>query len=270
MDVSSIAGLILAIMGLVILMYFEHLSPGVFIAPSAFAIIFGGTIGATMLNHSAEQLKKVGVMTKLAFTEVKFEATELIEVIVSLAEKARREGVISLEEDIEQLADPFLKNGLQLVVDGTAPEVTKSIMETQLSIIDTRHTELLGVWTTAGGYAPTMGIIGTVMGVIHVLHTAGEAAAGGGAVNIGELAGGIALAFLATFFGIFSANVIFLPIGGKLKVKHEAEMMYRQMTIDGILAIEHGENPAIVKIRLLAYLPPDEAKKIEKKTDKEG
>ena len=155
------------------------------------------------------------------------------------------------------------------MVDGTAPEVTKGIMETQLEIIELRHAEYMGVWTTAGGYAPTMGIIGTVMGVIHVLHKAGEAAEGGGAVNIGELAGGIALAFLATFFGIFSANVVFLPIGGKLKVKHEKEMLYRRMTIDGILSIEHGENPAIVKLRLLAYLPPDEAKKLEKKVDKE-
>ncbi len=270
MDISSIAGLIIALAGLGILMAIEGLSIGLFVAPSAIAIIFGGTIGATMLNHTPEQLKKVVVMTKIAFTMIKFEPTELIEVIVSLAEKARREGVISLEEDIEQLADPFLKNGLQLVVDGTAPEVTKSIMETQLEIIETRHAEYMGVWTTAGGYAPTMGIIGTVMGVIHVLHKAGEASATGAAVDIGELAGGIALAFLATFFGIFSANVVFLPIGGKLKAKHEAEMLYRRMTIDGILAIEHGENPAIVKIRLLAYLPPDEAKKIEKKVDKEG
>lgn len=265
MDFSSVGGLGLALIGLYVCLTMEHMHLSALVAPSAFAIIFGGTIGATVLNHKMEEIKKVGVMMKLAFTEVKFEPTALIEVIVSLAEKARREGVISLEEDIEQLSDTFLKNGLQLVVDGTAPEVTKSIMETQLEIIDDRHNHLGAVWTTAGGYAPTMGIIGTVMGVVHVLGGLEES---GGDVN--KLAGGIALAFIATFYGIFSANVFFLPVGGKLKSKHEAEMLYRRMTIDGIIAIEHGENPAIVKIRLLAYLPPEEAKKLEKKTDKEG
>lgn len=265
MDLSSVIGLSTAVIGLIGLMILEHVHFGVLWAPSAYFIIFGGTLGATILNHTTEEVSKVGKMLKIAFTEIKFEPTELIEVIVSLAEKARREGVISLEEDIEQLADAFLKEGLQLVVDGTAPEITKSIMETHMEIIDDRHTHLGAIWTTAGGYAPTMGIIGTVMGVIHVL--AGIESAGG---EIGPLAAGIALAFLATFFGIFSANVFFLPIGGKLKAKHEKEMMYRRMTIDGILAIEHGENPAIVKIKLTAYLPPEEAKKLEKKVDKEG
>jgi len=265
-DISSIAGLAIALVSLLIMMHMEGLHIlEVLWAPSAFVIIFGGTIGATLLNHKTEEVKKFGAMLSIAFKEIKFEPTELIEVIVSLAEKARREGVISLEEDIEQLADTFLKNGLQLVVDGTAPEVTKSIMETQLNIIEERHNHYMAIWTTAGGYAPTMGIIGTVMGTVHVL--GGIEESGG---DVGKLAAGIALAFLATFFGIFSANVFFLPIGGKLKAKHEAEMLYRQMTIDGILAIEHGENPAIVKIRLLAYLPPEEAKKIEKKVDKEG
>ena len=266
MDISSVAGLAIAIIGLVIMMKMEGLHiMHVLYAPSAWAIIFGGTIGATLLNHKTEEVKKAWTMVKIAFTDIRFEPTELIEVVVSLAEKARREGVISLEEDIEQLADAFLKNGLQLVVDGTAPEVTKSIMETQLEIIDDRHNHMGAIWTTAGGYAPTMGIIGTVMGTVHVL--GGIEESGG---DVGKLASGIALAFLATFFGIFSANVFFLPIGGKLKSKHESEMLYRRMTIDGILAIEHGENPAIVKIRLLAYLPPDEAKKLEKKVEKEG
>ncbi|MBI4178864.1 motility protein A [bacterium] len=265
MDIASIGGFGLAIISLFVLMHLEHVHFAVLWSPSAYAIIFGGTIGATVFNHTMHELSKVPVMMKIAFTEVKFEATSLIEVIVSLAEKARREGVISLEEDIEQLSDTFLKNGLQLVVDGTAPEVTKSIMETQLNIIDDRHNHLMAIWTTSGGFAPTMGIIGTVMGVVHVL--GGIEESGG---DIGKLASGIALAFMATFFGIFSANVFFLPLGGKLKAKHEAEMLYRQMTIDGILAIEHGENPAIVKIRLLAYLPPEDQKKLEKKADKEG
>ncbi len=252
MDLTTILGLTIGIGALLVSVILEggHLS-GLISVP-AFVIIFGGTIGATAIGFTMEELKTVPTLIKIAFKDEKHDLSSLIATLVGFAEKARREGLLALEEDLNAIEDKFLKNGTQWLFAGTDAELVRSIMETELAFIQERHHKGASIFDAAGGYAPTMGIIGTVMGLVHVL---------GNLTDTESLGPAIATAFLATLYGIFSANILFLPIAGKLKNRSAHQVLVYEVTLEGILSVQAGDNPRIVEEKLEAFLPPTKRKK---------
>lgn len=247
MDITTLLGLIVGIGGLLIAVLLEggHLSS--LISLPAFVMIAGGTLGATAIGFTMEELKNIPVLLRIAFREESHDIGQLISTLVGFAEKARREGLLALEEDLAVLEDKFLRKGMQLVIDGTDAELVRSIMETELAFIQERHHKGASIFEAAGGYAPTMGIIGTVMGLVHVL---------GNLKDTDSLGPAIATAFLATLYGIFSANIFFLPIAGKLKNRSSHQVLVYEVTLEGILSVQAGDNPRIVEEKLEAFLPP--------------
>jgi chemotaxis protein MotA len=250
MDIATISGLILALTTLTVVLIMDGGSPAeLFAHPSAIILIFGGSLGATIITSPLQTVLKLPQYILQAFTTNKFDAKETIELLTKMADKARREGLLALEDDSKKITDKFLKKGIMMVVDGVDPEQVAAIMETTIEQMRTRHKRGIGFFSAAGGYAPTFGIIGTVMGLINVLKQLDNPSA------LGE---SIAAAFLATLWGLLTANLIYLPIGGKIKAKSEEEARSRYMQLEGILAIQAGENPRIVRDKLTAFLPPSE------------
>ncbi len=191
-----------------------------------------------------------GVIMK-AFFGGKYSAKSAIDQIAVMADKARREGLLALEEESKNIEDDFLRKGIMMVVDGTEPEQVRNILELDIRHMQERHAVRYGIFNTAGGFSPTFGIIGTVMGLISVLKSLSDP---------DSLAKSIAAAFLATLWGLMSANLIFLPLGGKLANKSHEEVAYRHMLLEGILSLQAGENPRLIRDKLLAFLPPKERK----------
>lgn len=252
MDIATIAGLILATTVIVVAMILDGGSPAeLFSSPAAMIIIIGGSLGATMVTSSLKAVMNLPKVIAQAFTTRNFDAKATIELLVKLADKARREGLLGLEEDSKKIKDKFLQKGIMMVVDGVDPEQVKAILETTVEQMRSRHKQGIGFFTSAGGFAPTFGILGTVMGLISVLKQLDNPSA------LGE---SIASAFLATLWGLLTANVIYLPIAGKLKAKSEEEARNRYMQLEGILSIQAGENPRIVGDKLNAFLSPGDVK----------
>lgn len=218
---------------------------------NAAILIFGGTLGATMTSVSLNQFVGMFKYLRIALFGKSEDPLLAIETLVELASVARREGILALEEQMTGFSDPFLQSGIQLVVDGVDPELVKSMLETEIMFIEERHESAAGVFETAGGYAPTMGIIGTVMGLVHVL---------GNLKDVNALGPQIATAFTATLYGVASANIFWLPIGNKLKKRNKAEMLLREIMVEGILSIQAGENPKILDQKLKTFLAPSARK----------
>jgi len=214
--------------------------------PSALLIVFGGTIGATVVSFPGSVLKTTGTALKIAFKETKRDPLQTIDEIVEMATIARREGVLALEQRAQEHPNPFLKDGLFMVVDGTDPELTRQILELEMDAIEHKTNNMAKIFETAGGYAPTMGIIGTVMGLIHVL--------GSLSGDPGMLAPAIAVAFCATLYGVMSANVIYLPIGSKIKIRGKEQISEMELMLEGILALQAGENPQLIKKKLNSFV----------------
>lgn len=267
MNKGTIVGLILAI-GSVVLsgaMELNHLNPeGIspFLKPSAILIIFGATAGATMCNVSWELFMRLPKLISISMKEPHYSAKEIVPTFVSFSEKARKEGLLALEEDIEQTPDQFLKKGLQLVVDGVDPEVVRGVLESEIDNTKARHKEGADMFTALGGYAPTMGIVGTVLGLIAALTMASQGA------DPNKVVGAIATAFIATFYGIGAANLVFLPMGGKLTQLDHEEAQYRELVSFGIISIMSGDNPRIVQEKLSVFLREKDRFDLEQK-DKE-
>ncbi|MBP2642427.1 MAG: chemotaxis protein MotA [Firmicutes bacterium] len=253
MDFVTALGLIIGIGALLVGVLVEggHLSS--LVSLPAFIIIFGGTFGATAIGFTLKDLKNIPKLLRIAFFEEDIDTSSLIKRLVSFAETARREGLLALEDDLSLVEDKFLRKGMQLVIDGTDAELVRNIMETELAFIQERHQKCASIFDAAGGYAPTMGIIGTVMGLVHVL---------GNLKDTDALGPAIATAFLATLYGIFSANIFFLPISAKLKNRSAAQIVVYEIALEGILSVQAGDNPRIVEEKLEAFLAPsDRAKK---------
>ncbi len=251
MDLTTVLGLIIGIGALLAAVLLEGGHLASLISLPAFVMIAGGTIGATAIGFTLEELRSVPTLLRIAFREEHHDVSSLIATLVSFAEKARREGLLALEDDLSTIDDKFLKKGMQLVIDGTDAELVRSIMETELAFIQERHHKGASIFDAAGGYAPTMGIIGTVMGLVHVL---------GNLSDTDSLGPAIATAFLATLYGIFSANILFLPIAGKLKNRSAHQVLIYEVTLEGILSVQAGDNPRIVEEKLEAFLAPKQRK----------
>lgn len=255
MDLGTIVGLALAVGAILISAVLEashggHLSfeaLGRLLNLPAALIVFGGTLGATMTCFRLRDFLNLGKFIGIATKENKLDMYELINEMVRYAEAARKEGLLKLEELVATVKNDFLKKGIQLIVDGTDPSLVREILEIETSYMEERHKIGILMFQQAGGFAPTMGIIGTVMGLVNVLANLSDTASLGPAIST---------AFIATFYGVFSANVFWLPIAQKLKVSSQEEAAARQIMIEGILSIQAGEHPRVIGEKLMSFLPP--------------
>lgn len=247
MDITTLLGLIIGVGALIGGFVEEGGTIGALFSVTAGLIVFGGTLGAVAIGTPLEQIKELPKTLKVAFTFKPKDPMDTITELVSLATTARREGILALEEKIETYDDEFFKNGIRLVVDGVDPDLVRSMLETELAFIEARHEKGVQPFEQAGGFAPTMGIIGTVMGLVHVL---------GNLSDVSNLGPQIATAFIATLYGVASANVIYLPLATKLKNRTKQEVLIRELMIEGILSIQAGENPNILGQKLKAFLAP--------------
>ncbi len=255
MDIATIVGLIAGLGTIVLVLSMDGGSiVELFAHPSAIILIIGGSLSATIITTPLKIVVQLPKYLIQAFTTKKFDARETIELLTRLADRARREGLLALEEDSKKISDKFLQKGIMMVVDGVDSEQVEAILDTNIEQMKSRHKAGAGFFAAAGGYAPTFGIIGTVMGLISVLKQLDNPSA------LGE---SIAAAFLATLWGLLTANLIYLPISGKLKAKSEEETRNRYMQLEGILSIQAGENPRIVRDKLNAFLAPSEIKNVD-------
>lgn len=247
MDIATIIGLALGFGAVIGGMVMEGGNPmALFNIPSIIIVMGGTTATAFIAFPLARVIGLVGVLMN-AFFERGHDPRHTADVLVAMAEQSRREGLLSLEGKAQTVTDPFIKKGLLLMIDGTDPERLRSIMEIELAAREERHEAGIAVLEALGGFAPTLGIIGTVLGLINVLSNLSDSA---------ELGAKIAGAFIATFYGVFSANIFFLPMAGKLKTRMKHEAHVGEMSLEGVLAIQAGENPRIVREKLDGFLAP--------------
>jgi chemotaxis protein MotA len=257
LDIATIVGLVVGWGGLLMALLWEaHFDVGALAAYAngpGLLIIVAGTAGAVVVSFTLEDMANLGNIMNKAFRTKVTDPVTVVTTLVGYAGKARREGLLGLEEDITTIEDPFLKKGLQLVVDGTDGEMIREILETDTAYMQARHKVGADLMTAAGGFAPTLGIIGAVAGLIHALGTVSDAT---------KLVESIAVAFTATFYGIGFANLIFLPLGGKLQMRSKQEAFTRELTLVGVLSISAGDNPRIVEDKRKAFLSPGEREKL--------
>lgn len=245
MDITSVIGLLLGIAAILLGQALEGGHIGSIVQPTAALIVFGGTVGATALSYPLPTVLQALRAFRGVFTETKRDAARIIDELLAFSNKARREGIISLEKDMEKTKDPFLKKALRLAIDGTDPKVLKETMEIELSYEEENGEKPSKVFESAGGFAPTVGILGAVLGLIHVMENLSDPS------KLGE---GIAVAFVATVYGVGSANLFFLPVASKLKAKHRQEMVLKELMLSGALAVQEGLNPRIIEEKLVAFL----------------
>ena len=249
MEISTIIGLALAACSVLGMVLLEHGSPAELIGIPAAVIVFGGTFAASFVQFPLSVMLSLPRLIMMTFHPYKGDLAELIEQLVSLADHARRDGLLSLEEAASQLDDQFLRKGIMLVVDGVDSKTVSTVMETDMALASERHHLGIGLLEAMGGYAPTMGILGTVMGLVNVLKNLASPE------KLGAL---IASAFLATLYGIGSANLLWLPLAGKLTGKDDKEKLARELMMEGVLSIQGGESPRIVREKLDSFLAPAE------------
>jgi chemotaxis protein MotA len=249
MKAVTAIGIGIAVVGILGGAMMEGTSPAAFINIPATMVVLMGTFGATMAGSSIEQMKAVPELYKKAFSAEVPSMGEQVDQMVRYAEHARRDGLLALESELSGIDDDFTRKGLQLVVDGTDPALVREILEAEMDGMAARHAVSSGVFEKAGGFAPTMGILGTVMGLVHVL---------GNLANPESLGPAISGAFIATLMGVGAANVVFLPVAGRLRLLSEQEIEVRTLVLEGILSVQAGDNPRVVAERLKSFVPPAE------------
>ena len=253
MDLASILGLCFAVV-IVIMGMSSGGDIGQFVDVSSILIVLGGTFGATILANPLERTKNVGRIVKNVFTSQQIDMIGLIQTLVSFAEKARREGLLALEDDAGQLDDEFMRKSIQLVVDGTDPELVKSILDTEIGLLEERHSANKGYLDSIAELGPAFGMLGTLIGLIQMLANLDDPSA---------LGPGMAVALITTFYGSILANMFSIPMGKKLVQNSNREIMCRELMIEGILSIQAGENPRIVEEKLKVFLSPALRKKLD-------
>jgi chemotaxis protein MotA len=248
MNISTLIGLFMGIGALMTAYMIEGGNPADLLLPSPIIIIFGGTFGALFLQFDLEDVLSIPKLIGVALHNPPTKEKDLALRFVALAEKSRRDGLLSLEEDMQSIGpeeDPLLKKGLRYVIDGTDSEALRDLLENDVAIFEKHRKHQAEIFTAAGGYSPTMGIIGTVLGLTIVLKNLSEP---------DKLGGSIAVAFIATLMGILLANSICLPLGGKIKLVLAKEKNTKEMIIAGVLAIQQGESPKLVGDKLAAFV----------------
>jgi len=244
MDKISVVGLLLGFLAIVVGQVMEGGHVGSLVQPTAFLIVIGGTLGAVMLQSPLPTFLLGARMARWVIFPPRIVPAELIAQIVAWSHVARKEGLLALEAQIVNLEDPFARRGLQLLVDGAEPDGLREVLEVEIGAYEKQMKLASKIWESAGGYSPTIGILGAVMGLIHVMENLSDPA---------KLGSGIAVAFVATIYGVGAANLIFLPIAKKLMASIQQLVAVREMYVDGLVGIANGDNPRIIETRLQGY-----------------
>jgi chemotaxis protein MotA len=250
MDPATLIGIAVAMGAILLTMILEGASPMAIIIIPPLILVFGGTFGAAIAGSALADVKKLGGWFKMALMPPAVpRVSDRIQIMVGLAEKARKEGLLALEAEVKKIDDPFLKRGLQMSIDGTDPEDLRGILEGEIAAKKAEDKVAAKFFNAMGGYAPTIGIIGTVIGLIHVMENLTDPA------SIGPL---IASAFVATLWGVLSANVFWLPMGAKITRTSELQASSMELLVEGIAEIQAGTSPRTVRAKLSAMVPPSE------------
>ena len=256
MDIATIIGITLALGSIIGGQILEGGHVGSIMQLTAFIIVIGGTFGAICIQNPLSVVLRGVSMLKLGIMDPKHDNKKTITTIIDLANVSRKQGLLALEGKLKDIHDPFFRKGVQLIVDGTDPKVVHEILEIDVEGQEEEGVTAAKVWEAAGGYAPTVGIIGVVLGLIHVMENLADPS---------KLGGGIAVAFVATVYGIGAANLFFLPLANKIKFKLREEAASRTMIIMGLVGLAQGENPRLLQEKLEGYLPESQRTKEEKK-----
>lgn len=253
MKASTAIGIAVAIFGIMAASFIEGSNPITLLlnksAMAAMCLVFVGTAGVTIGAVGMDRFKSIPRLYKRAFSAEPQVLVARVHELSGLADVARRDGLLALEGRLEDIGDDFTRKGLQLVVDGTDPKTTREVMEAEIDAMAARHRAGIEIFKQAGGFAPTLGVIGTCIGLVHVLGNLSQPE------TLGPL---IAGAFIATLLGVGSANVVYLPVAARLKALSEEEQEERGMVVEGVIALQAGENPRAITERLLAFVPPAE------------
>ncbi|HZQ67143.1 MAG TPA: flagellar motor protein [Terriglobales bacterium] len=245
MDKASWGGVLIGLGGILAGLLLEGGNLSQIVQPTAAMIVFGGTLGAVLIHFPFRIVLTALQRLIQVFVEPKKDPYHTIRELVAYANKARREGIVSLDADLETIDDPFLRKSLMLAVDGTEPQELRKMMELEMDNQAEHEEKIPQVFDSAGGFSPTIGIIGAVLGLIQVMQHLN---------NIEEVGRGIAVAFVATIYGVGSANLLFLPFAGKLKIRIREEQVIREMTVEGVVSILEGMNPRMLETKLLGFL----------------
>jgi chemotaxis protein MotA len=254
MEITTILGVLVGIIAVVGAMIFKHISFSVLLNPAAFFVIIVGTIATILNSYPGKNLKSIGSLFKILFTKQKSSnEAELINLMVELATEARKDGLLSLEVKANEIEDPFIKKGIRMVVDGMTEEYIIDVLGTEIEAMESRHETNASIFSSAGMYAPTLGVLGAVFGLIAAMSHIDDTA---------KMAEAIAAAFIATILGIWTGYVLWNPFAKKLKVKSQEEVLLKGMIIEGLLSIQKGESPIMVQDKLLSVLPQSQQDKI--------
>jgi chemotaxis protein MotA len=248
MDIATLLGVISAF-GLVVTAIFMGGGLMLFINIPSALIVVGGTIGTTLIAYPLGDMLKVVSVVKNALLTQAMHAATLIETFVNFANKSRREGILALESEIKKVENEFLSRGIQLSIDGLEPTEIKDILETEVEFIRSRHQLGAEIFTTMGTFAPALGMIGTLIGLVQMLQSMEDPSSIGPAM---------AVALLTTFYGSLMANLVCMPIAGKLKTRSKEEVLVKEMTVEGIISLSNGDNPRILEQKLKAFIPPNQ------------
>ncbi|HEY3326830.1 MAG TPA: flagellar motor protein [Novimethylophilus sp.] len=244
-DITTFVGIIIALGAIIGGQVLEGGHVSTLMQLTAFIIVIGGTMGAVLIQYSLPVFLLGLKLVSWAFVPPRVVLEEVIEQITGWGNTARRGGLLSLEPILVEMQDPFMKKGLQMLVDGAEPEKLREALEVEMDAYDEHYRLSAKVWESAGGYSPTIGIIGAVMGLIHVMENLSDPS---------KLGAGIAVAFVATIYGVGSANLFFLPLSSKIKSVIGREMVKRQMVVDGLVSIANGENPRLIDTKLRGFI----------------
>lgn len=245
MDKISVLGLLIGLLAIVGGQLLEGGHVGSLGQPTALLIVVGGTLGAVMLQSPFATFKRGINMVRWVWFPPIVDHQRLIQQIANWSHVSRREGLLALEGIINQLKDDFARKGLQLLVDGAEPERLREVLEVEINTFEDEMKLSARIWEAAGGYSPTIGILGAVMGLIHVMENLSDPS---------KLGAGIAVAFVATIYGVGLANLVYLPIASKLKAHIGRLVVQREMIVDGLVGIANGDNPRIIESRLKGYI----------------
>ncbi len=245
MDKISLAGLVIGLVAIVGGQILEGGHVGSLVQPTALLIVLGGTLGAVLLQSPFHVFRRGIQMARWVWMPPLIEQKRLIDQIGQWSQVSRREGLLALENIMHPVKDPFARKGLQILVDGADPDRLRELLEVEITTFEDERKQSARIWEAAGGYSPTVGILGAVMGLIHVMENLSDPS---------KLGAGIAVAFVATIYGVGLANLVYLPIAGKLKYYIGRMVTAREMLVDGLVGIAVGDNPRIIETRLKGYL----------------
>lgn len=247
MDIATILGLAITVSAVVTSFWMEGGSPGTVLLVAPMILVIGGAFGVAVVGGSFNTALRLPVYLKIAIRGRRFDSVATIDRIVYVAEMSRREGVLKLEKELGPYDEPLFLKAMHLVIDGVGAITLQEILETEIHCITLRHQRGIDFFNRVGGFSPTLGILGTVLALVHTLSSVTEP---------DRMAASIASAFIATLWGVGMANMVYLPIADKLKMRHEEEVAHLELITEGVLAIQSGETPRVIRRRLQAFLPP--------------